>query len=37
MVPQKALNKLEDRISNAKASFVVTETRKFNNLTRWRS
>jgi len=31
-VPQKALNKIEDRISNARASIVVKETRRFGNV-----
>lgn len=31
-VPQKALSKLTDRISNANASLVIKETRKFNNI-----
>jgi hypothetical protein len=31
-VPQKALNKIEDRIVNARASIVVKETRQFGNV-----
>ncbi len=31
-VPQKALNKIEDRIDNARASIVVKETRQFKNI-----
>lgn len=31
-VPQKALNKIEDRISNAKASIIVKDTRQFNTI-----
>jgi len=31
-VPQKSLSKLEDRISNAKASIVVKDTRRFGNI-----
>jgi Fe2+ or Zn2+ uptake regulation protein len=31
-VPQKALNKIEDRISNARASIVVRDTRQFGNI-----
>lgn len=31
-VPQKALNKIEDRISNARASIVVKDSRQFNNI-----
>lgn len=31
-VPQKALNKIEDRIANARASIVVNETRQFKNI-----
>lgn len=31
-VPQKTLNKLNDRIENAKKTFVVEETGKFNNI-----
>ena len=31
-VPQKALNKIEDRIANARASIVVKETRRFGNI-----
>lgn len=31
-VPQKALNKIEDRISNARASIIVRENRQFNNV-----
>ena len=31
-VPQKALNKIEDRIRNARASIVVKETRQFGNV-----
>lgn len=31
-VPQKALNKIEDRIGNARASIVVKENRQFNNV-----
>jgi len=31
-VPQKALNKIEDRISNARSSIVVRETREFKNI-----
>lgn len=31
-VPQKALNKIEDRIDNARASIVVKETRPFKNI-----
>lgn len=31
-VPQKALNKIEDRIENAKASIIVKETRQFKNI-----
>jgi len=31
-VPQKALNKLEDRISNANASIMIKDTRQFNNI-----
>ncbi len=32
LVPQKALNKIEDRISNARGSIVVKETRQFENV-----
>ena len=32
VIPQKALNKLEDRISNARASIIVSEKRHFNNV-----
>jgi len=32
VVPQKALNKLEDRISNARSSIVVAEKRHFKNV-----
>lgn len=31
-VPQKALNKIEDRIDNARASIIVKETRQFKNI-----
>lgn len=31
-VPQKALSKLEDRISNARASIVIRDTRQFGNI-----
>ncbi len=31
-VPQKALNKIEDRIDNARASIVIKETRRFKNI-----
>lgn len=31
-VPQKSLNKLEERIVNAQSSFAVVETRKFNQV-----
>ena len=31
-VPQKSLSKLEERISNAKKTFLVTETRKFKTI-----
>ena len=31
-VPQKALNKIEDRISNAKATIIVKDTRQFNTI-----
>jgi hypothetical protein len=31
-VPQKALNKIEDRIGNARASIIVKETRQFGNV-----
>ena len=31
-VPQKALSKIEDRISNARSSIVVRETRQFKNV-----
>ncbi len=31
-IPQKALNKIEDRIANARASIIVKENRKFNNV-----
>ncbi len=32
IVPQKTLSKLQDRIANARANIVVTETRKFNKV-----
>jgi len=32
VVPQKALNKIEDRISNARASIIVDETRSFSRV-----
>ena len=31
-IPQKGLNKIEDRIANAKASIIVSENREFNNV-----
>ena len=31
-IPQKALNKIEDRIDNARASIIVKENRQFNNV-----
>jgi hypothetical protein len=31
-IPQKALNKIEDRIGNARASIIVKENREFNNV-----
>ena len=31
-VPQKALNKIEDRISNARASIIIKDTRQFGNV-----
>lgn len=31
-VPQKSLNKLEDRVENAKSTFVVDDQSKFNNI-----
>ena len=31
-VPQKSLNKIEERISNAENTFAITETVKYNNL-----
>jgi len=31
-VPQKSLNKLEDRIKNAETTFAITDTRKFNKV-----
>ncbi len=32
IIPQKTLNKLEDRIENAKATFFIEESRKFKNI-----
>ncbi len=32
VVPQKALNKIEDRINNARFSIIVQEDRKFENV-----
>ena len=31
-VPQKALNKIEDRIINAQVSIIIKDTRKFNKI-----
>lgn len=31
-IPQKGLNKIEDRIGNARASIIVKESREFNNV-----
>ena len=31
-IPQKALNKIEDRVSNARASIMLNETRLFKNV-----
>ena len=31
-VPQKSLHKLEERISNAQKTFIVSETRKFKTI-----
>ena len=31
-VPQKALNKIQDRISNARASIIIKDTRQFGNV-----
>ena len=32
LIPQKTLNKLEDRIENAKKTIIVNDTRIFNNI-----